>query len=196
MLVAAFARRKIGFDTTVDEVDPLRQKWSERPVRQGLPWYAEEKAASGAFSSLIGLELQGDKAEAPGCKVWRAVALGDSCLIQIRNDQIEEAFPLSASVDFGRSPDLLSSRRSGIESRQERLVVTEGEWRMGDTFFMMTDALGCWFFEEAEADRAPWRVLLDLGTQEQPPFDDWIGRLRSRNAMKNDDVTLLRVTID
>jgi len=60
----------------------------------------------------------------------------------------------------------------------------------------MTDALACWFMREAEEGRTPWRVLRDLDTSDEiKPFREWVETLRKEGAMRNDDVTLLRIDI-
>jgi hypothetical protein len=72
----------------------------------------------------------------------------------------------------------------------------EGAWDPGDAFYLMTDALACWFMREVEEGRMPWGVLRDLDTSgEIKPFREWVGDLRMDRAIRNDDVTLLRVDI-
>ena len=56
---------------------PLQKAWQEDVDARPMPWYAEDKAAQGAFSTLLGLELMPDYS-------WHAVAIGDSCLFQVR----------------------------------------------------------------------------------------------------------------
>jgi hypothetical protein len=63
----------------------------------------------------------------------------------------------------------------------------------GTAFYLMTDALSCWFLRECEWGREPWRILNDLGTHEG--FAKLVGDLRAAGDMKNDDVTLLRIDI-
>jgi hypothetical protein len=72
----------------------------------------------------------------------------------------------------------------------------DGAWQPGDAFYLMTDALACWFMRETEEGRTPWRVLRDLNTSDEvKPFREWVETLRAEGAMRNDDVTLLRVDI-
>ena len=67
-----------------------------------LPWYAEEKAASGAFASLLGLEIFKKANGGPSPYAWRAVAVGDSCLFQVEAGQVSKAWPIGNSAEFGR----------------------------------------------------------------------------------------------
>ena len=74
----------------------LEQRWK----RQILPWYAEEKARGGAFAAFVGIAFiqSGDRL------IWQAVALGDSCLVQSRDNSIVEALPISEAEAFGYHP--------------------------------------------------------------------------------------------
>jgi len=148
-----------------------------------LPWYAEEKARLGAFSSLLGLKLLKDGATLK----WFAVAAGDSCLFQLRGGRLVSAFPLKRSSDFTSRPMLLSSNGGDTSS-----VRCSGRWKERDTFFLMTDALGCWFLRSVEASARPWETLLNLRGDEQA-FAQLVQELRSAGQMRNDDVTLLRI---
>ena len=58
-----------------------------------LPWYAEAKARSGSFAAFVGLELD-LKSEAPS---WKAIALGDTCLLHRRGEVLVKSLPLDRS---------------------------------------------------------------------------------------------------
>ncbi len=186
MLVNAYGEGKIDDRLEDKDLEPLRQEWRTQVGGRPLPWYAEEKARLGAFSTLLGLRLFRDGA----LLKWFAVAAGDSCLFQLRAGRLLNAFPLKRSSDFTSRPALLSS--NGGDSA---LVRSSGRWKERDTFFLMTDALGCWFLRATEAKTRPWEALLDLhldGTGGQS-FAQLVQELRSTGNLKNDDVTLLRI---
>ena len=195
LLVTAFVRGELGFDFAAEQITPLRTRWENLVRGKPLPWYAEEKLASGAFSSLLGLEFSEKPSGAEVQRVWRASAFGDSCLVQMRGSNILAAFPLKDSVSFTSRPDLLSSLPTARCPANGELHNIEGNWGHDDTFFLMTDALGCWFFKEKEAERQPWDVLRDLETLGKTSFRLWINCLRTSGAIKNDDVTLIRIDI-
>ena len=71
----------------------------------------------------------------------------------------------------------------------------DGSWGCEDAFFLMTDALACWFFKELEEGNKPWNLLRDLDTEDGVPFEKFVADLRSGQRMKNDDVTLVRIDI-
>jgi len=173
----------------------LQQRWLTTVQRRPLPWYAEEKVRSGAFAALLGLVLV-DSTEPGGPGQWRATALGDSCLVHMRNETILARFPVQDAASFTNQPHLLSSNPSYNERAAKHLVTTGDGWCSGDTFYLMTDALAHWFLSEAEAGRQPWAVLRDLDTKDQSkPFADFVADLRQTKSMRNDDVTLLRVEV-
>ena len=58
---------------------PLHERWAAEVNRRPLPWYAEMKRQEGAFATLLGFALRSPDH-------WRAVAVGDSCLIQVRGE--------------------------------------------------------------------------------------------------------------
>ena len=173
----------------------LRAQWRNQIQNDSLPWYAEEKARSGAFSSLLGLTLQmGERDDTPSGR-WQAVAIGDSCLFQIRNESLLVSFPLSLSEQFNSRPNLLSSIYAP-EDAEQTFTVTAGDWQSDDAFYLMTDALACWFLRECEKGAHPWAILRDLNTQDaKASFPDLIAQLRAERRMRNDDVTLCRIDV-
>jgi hypothetical protein len=194
-LARGFAKGRLGVPLTAEELKPLQEGWQKNVHRRPLPWYAEEKAAKGAFSSLLGLEVfEAVNGEATSL-AWRAVAVGDSCLFQVERDQLLNAWPIANSADFGNAPSLLCSDAAnngdGLAAAGAQAAV--GGCGRGTAFYLMTDALSCWFLRECEWGREPWRILNDLGTHEG--FAKLVGDLRAAGDMKNDDVTLLRIDI-
>jgi hypothetical protein len=60
----------------------------------------------------------------------------------------------------------------------------------------MTDALAAWFLSRCEQGTVPWQILRDVTLAGDPPFDDWINRLREQREIKNDDCTLVSVAFE
>ena len=67
-----------------------------------LPWYAEIKREQGAFATLLGLGVRAPTGQRRGG--WRAVAVGDSCLMHIREGRCLLSFPVQKSADFNNEP--------------------------------------------------------------------------------------------
>ncbi|MCC6629564.1 MAG: hypothetical protein IT340_19465, partial [Chloroflexi bacterium] len=165
-----------------------------RRLRMGRPvqWFEEPGLAAGAFAALVGLGLEGDGAGGH----WAALALGDSCLFQVRAGQLLAAFPLAHADDFGVRPLLIGSRAAGNDQGLAAMRTLSGAWQAGDRFYLMTDALAQWWLGECAAGRAPWRPLDRLcGPGRVQAFPRWVETRRRRHELRNDDVTLLRVAI-
>ena len=66
-------------------------------------------------------------------------------------------------------------------------------WEPGDRLYLMTDALAQWFLHAQEQGGRPWQDVASALAAPQPDaaFAAWIEALRGREALRNDDVTLL-----
>lgn len=162
-----------------------------------LPWYAEEKARRGAFAAFVGLTIgaPGDAGGATGGR-WTALACGDSCLFQVRDDALLGACPLARAEDFNNRPTLLSSDQAANAGIGDTLVYVGGDWLPGDTFYLLTDALACWFLAAHEAGDRPWRVLAAFAAPgDSADFAAWIAGRRGARELRNDDVTMLAVRL-
>jgi hypothetical protein len=132
-----------GFVTTDGALDGLpwlpeaRRRWAAavRPTLEApaVPWYLDAGLRQGAFATFLGLVV--DDAG------WEALAVGDSCLFQVRRESLVEAFPLGCAGDFGSTPWLLGARAEGHHAVRRR-----GDGQPGDRLWLMTDALAQWFW--------------------------------------------------
>jgi hypothetical protein len=59
----------------------------------------------------------------------------------------------------------------------------------------MTDALSRWFLARAEAGQKPWNDLEALLEQEDERFADWVEGQRAARKLRNDDTTLVAVSL-
>jgi hypothetical protein len=194
-LVRAFTNRNLSVPLGIEELRPLQIKWQQIVHRRALPWYAEEKASAGAYATFVGLEFSEQKSQTGTENTWRATAAGDSCLVQVRANEILKAFPLAESASFTNCPILLCSAPVFNENGRDLIMAASGSWGCDDIFLLMTDALACWFFKECEQGDRPWNILRDLDTEGHISFDELVSDLRSDGRMKNDDVTLVRIDV-
>jgi hypothetical protein len=159
----------------------------------GVPWYLEPGLLQGAFATFLGLVIEEDG--------WHALAVGDSCLFQVRQRELERSFPMTRAADFGNAPWLVGSRTSPGEVPLKYGVQAQGDWVPRDRFWLMTDALAQWFLTRVEAGGKPWLALDPLlynagGVDAaQAAFAAWIESLRAARQLRNDDVTLLAVSL-
>ncbi len=158
-----------------------RREQTNRPIQ----WFEEPGLEKGAFSTLLGLSLTDEG--------WKAVALGDSCLFHLRGGALAVSFPIQQAVDFGVRPFLIASDPPRNEGLLDYVRNAEGDWRIGDQFYLVTDALAHWLLEEVEAEQPPWDILRQHTLSKRPDFANWINELRSAKRMRNDDVTLVCV---
>jgi len=199
LLVSSCGRGRLEGEGVADELRRIRRVWRKAVGQKPLPWYAEEKLRSGAFSSLTGLTLFPPEERTARGGRWQATAIGDSCLVQARGNDFVCSFPYSHSDEFDSRPRLVSSLESDNPDDFAANTIS-GDWQAGDIFYLMTDALACWCLREAEAGQRVFERLNEPQTQSE--FETFIAELRSqldsegRPLLKNDDVTLLRCAAD
>jgi hypothetical protein len=195
-LVHAFARGRFEETKQARQIKLMQKSWGLCMSKQHLPWYAEAKADSGSFSTLLGLELRASSTNGAIVGSWTATAIGDSCLFLIRREKLEVAFPIDNFSAFNNQPHLLASNPKYNTHFPEWLMKRQGDLLQNDTFYLMTDALSNWLLRETEAGKEPWKTLRDMGTRDAAPFDKWISYLRSEHDFMNDDATMIRVEVE
>jgi hypothetical protein len=168
-------------------LEASRRQWFAEVMPLALPWYAEIKREEGAFATLLGVRARWPTPDRPGR--WQAVAVGDSCLFRVREGRGVRAFPIKQSSEFSNLPCLIGSRTGPIVAPKR----SSGSLRPGDRLLLMTDALAQWFLCAQETGGRPWEAVTRLLSAAQPEdeFTAWIEELRTRNSLRNDDVTLL-----
>jgi len=202
LLVDEFVRQSDRLPSWTSWLPSLQERWlaacglalsRKRPTNAAVPWYLEPGLNQGAFATFLGLVIADNS--------WFALAVGDSCLFQMRQGELICAFPLTRAADFGNAPWLVGSRTSPIEVPQKYGLQQMGDCRPGDRLWLMTDALAQWFLIQAESGGKPWLALEPLvhATAEdavaQQAFAAWIEGLRAARQLRNDDVTLLAVSV-
>lgn len=110
----------------------LAETWEGR----ALSWFAEEKRRRGSFAAFLGVEIRKQGNEF----AWRAVAVGDSCLVQTRVGEITEASPLNDSRAFKSAPRLVGSQTK-LEEIARDVQTREGALRENDVLYLLTDAV-------------------------------------------------------
>ncbi|WP_308637341.1 hypothetical protein [Paenibacillus silvisoli] len=175
-------------------VSPLSKAWQRKINGSGreLPWYAQEKLSSGAFSTLAGITFR-MTAEDGAAAAFDAIAVGDSCMFHVRGDAIIASFPLSTADEFQHRPVLISSNAANNGQLKSFVSKWSGTAEAGDAFWLMTDALACWFLTRYKEDRSSAMKQINSLASEQD-FHHLVQEER-RRLLKNDDVTLLRLKL-
>jgi len=161
---------------------------------QGKPlsWFDEMALQNGAASTLLEISIPLDNQL---INQFSAIAIGDSCLFQIRSNDLITKFPLTNSGDFNNSPILISSVQKRNVNLPENIAYIENQSiNPDDQIFLMTDALASWFLQEHEKEGKPWNIICENAI-DQSSFENWIDELRENKTMRNDDVTLMILNI-
>lgn len=196
LLVEEFVRQGERLPNWANWLKKVSGTFSEKvpdTFLNGVPWYLEPGLVQGAFATFLGVVIEDQS--------WYAVAVGDSCLFQVRQDELIRAFPVLRAGDFSNAPWLVGSRTSPSEVPHKNGLQQMGDCRPRDRLWLMTDALAHWFLMQAESGGKPWRTLesfLPSATDEdaaQQAFAAWIEGLRSSRQLRNDDVTLLAISV-
>lgn len=197
MLVRAYRKGEMQSTTALRKrVDSLAQRWLHSLNFRKLPWYAEEKARMGAFSTLLGLTIMPSVEPQGEGGTWQATAIGDSCLFHIRNDALIQSLPVLHSSEFDNSPALLSSVGANNATLWNSVAPCEGRWKLNDIFLLATDALARWLLAQNERGHHPWSEVIRIaqsGARARDTFTAWVAECRANWGMKNDDVSCLVV---
>jgi hypothetical protein len=199
-LVAAFAEAPPDVEADAAALAawlaPLQAAWHAAVPWDRLPWYGLEKAQAGAFASLLGLEFFARADLLDGAR-WRAAALGDSILLQVRESELLTAWPIAAAAEFGSRPRLLPSQPARTGAALAAWSRAEGEALPGDRFFLVTDALGHWALSAAEAGpltgEPPWETLWAIEDEED--LAAFVAAERAAKRLRNDDITLVAFAV-
>lgn len=163
----------------------LQDSWSGL----NLSWYSEEKARAGSFAAFVGVELDLNT-DLPS---WKAIALGDACLLHCRGGVLIKGLPLSRSESFNTAPILVASDSSLHESSMTAVTIDSGSCESGDVLWLMSDAVAAWFLRGLEnADGCTPRLFDAKCDEELTRFFD-AERLAGR--IRNDDLAIVRIEI-
>ncbi|WP_405498338.1 hypothetical protein [Nocardia sp. NBC_00511] len=165
----------------VDIFDPevleeLRTEWQRRVHDENLPWYALAKLQHGGAATFVGIEFAHSR--------YRAVAVGDACLLQFRGGQLITAGPLDDPTQFGRTPPLISTL-AGDRSHMPAIWRHEAELMSGDHLVLASDALAKHLLTRHSLGKT-----IDPATiPDDEEFHEWVAEAR-RTGMDNDDTTI------
>lgn len=165
----------------------LQSNWHSRT----LSWYAEEKARRGSFAAFVGVQFE----LRPEAARWRAIALGDSCLIQLRDGIVCNALPISDYESFTATPLLVSSQAAS-QAALAQAIVRSGSIAAGDLFLLLSDAAAAWYLK-LSTEREPLREQFDflLATGQNDKLAQLFEDERRAQRIKDDDVAILRIAI-
>jgi hypothetical protein len=162
----------------------LQDSWN----RLTLSWYSEEKARTGSFAAFAGVELD-LKSDTAG---WKAIALGDTCLLHCRGSALLKSLPIARSESFNSAPVLVASNSALHESTMQSVVVDSGNCESGDVLLLASDATASWCLQRFEkGDFDPDFLTIKDDEELRRFFDDE----RQTGRIRNDDLAIVRIEI-
>lgn len=151
----------------------------------------EEKMRRGTMATFVGGQILGLDTGRP---VWQAVALGDSILFHVRGASEVEHFPPLRSADFSTQPDGIGTLPGWMAGMTENMAFRQGQLAPGDMIYAATDAFAQWMITCVEkGDTTLWPLLGEL--IHPSGFIQLVAAQRRAMAMKDDDVTLMRIRL-
>jgi hypothetical protein len=152
-----------------------------------LPWYAEEKARKGSFAAFVGVELD-LRTDAPA---WKAIALGDACLLHCRDGVPIKSLPLSNSASFNSAPVLVASDPAIYKTTEQALVLESGRCENGDVLLLASDAAAAWYLERFEQHN-----FSDVfQTHDTEGLGQFFENERDAGRIRNDDIAIVRLEL-
>jgi hypothetical protein len=184
------SRPEIGRASISDWFRAMQQRW-QTAVPVAGDYIEEMKIRQGTLATFVGGEIVGLDTTAP---VWRAAALGDSVLFHVRSGNLVDQFPRLRSSDFASSPEGISTLPTRLDRMSEQVQFRQGRLAPGDMIFAATDAFAKWMITRVErGDPTLWPLLGELAHPDV--FAQLVTAQRRAMAMKDDDVTLMRIRL-
>lgn len=143
------------------------------------------------------IEKQGAAATFCGIKIaddgsWTGYALGDSCLLEVAEDNRILNFYPPVQTGFGNSPDYFDSFTEG----KGELCKISGRLSVGGKLLLVTDAFGELLFNQKTENTEETYVSQLLNLKSYEEFLALVDRFRTAVKMHNDDSTLVIVEND
>lgn len=192
LLVSGYKDKLFDKDYLSTTIKKISETWNSIISGIELPWYAQQKAETGAFATFLGLTINREE------NIYKAVAIGDCNLFQIRNSELVYSFPILTFEQFGNTPQLISSNSKYRKNLEEMVEYTEYKIQPHDMILIATDAIAAWILKKKEAGEKPWQGLLTLLNYEdyKTDFTNWLNNKRKEEEIKNDDVTLVLINFE
>jgi hypothetical protein len=166
----------------------MQRQWQAAAPAAG-DYIEQVKMRRGTLATFVGGQISGLDTPAPA---WTAFALGDSVLFHVRDGRLLDQVPPLGSADFGSAPDGISTLTERLDSMNEQAQFRQGRLAPGDMIFAATDAFAQWMIACLErGEPALWPLL--GGLVHPAAFTTLVAAHRRSKAMKDDDVTLLRI---
>jgi hypothetical protein len=177
-------------------LDPVIRYWSpEIPWERLLRPAMFNKAKEGAGATIAGLEFL--TSISPTEWRFRGWAIGDSCVIHLRHNQLLSSRPMSQAAQFNYDPKLLMTR----QGYEKKYVLFWQSWEASmtsdDVLLLTTDAFAEFVLKRFETATQGELICLINDLLSCTRFDAWqrfqefVRLNRKQENIKNDDVGLI-----
>jgi hypothetical protein len=180
----------------IQTLNSARMTWRNELSQKDLPWPAVIKVRQGSFSTLLWFNIW-NKSSLFSANIgssnrgWAANAVGDTCLFQVVKGKFVSTFPMTQANQFSNTPDLISTNLAYQRSNHS----TSGTWQRGDHFLIASDALSEWMIRNLESNSITWQTISENLTS-LVRYQTWIRSLRRQAQIKNDDTSLIALSVD
>lgn len=187
---------EINWVPNKESVKELTSQWREEVQdfiksqkeagNQGI-WRAERMLSDGksAGATFLGIRFNG--------KDWSGYVLGDSCLIKINNNKIEEICSSQEGESFDNYPDYFDSNLQNEGKGIPKQI--KGTLGPNTPIFMVSDPFSDYLQKAKGTPEESTLIKKLLDIQNHQEFEEVIEDWR-RNGMHNDDSTLIVVIDD
>lgn len=184
LLTRGFVKDRFALDDHDELSRWLRRRAREWHTRTEIadddPYYLRAAQSRGSHATLLTAEVL------PGGS-WRALAIGDSCLLHYRRGALVSSFPIVDADAFGFTPDLVATDRDTASLAKR----SSGELRSGDVLIAATDAASEWMIRHAGTEHDPAPVIL----ADDGDLLATVLAARESGHLRNDDVAIVRAVI-
>jgi serine/threonine protein phosphatase PrpC len=180
---------KNPFETkTIDKI--FLEKWLY-PVKLNLdeeiskldipPMILDVAKEDGSSTTLLGGVIKKEKKKK--ICLW---AVGDTNIFQIRQNKINDLFPIKKLSGFTSKTFAITSF---LDKNNIDFLYTEWSIRSGDILVLATDAFSQWFLDSYLKGQKPWKKM----EKNMGKMEEFIEKLRHDKKIENDDVTFIMI---
>ena len=200
MVVKTFGKVVPDPDKFLGNLEKCQSDWTKHFQKVDLPWHTQEKMKTGSFATLLWVAIFPHEPFQKTGGRFTSICLGDTCIFQLRNKKVIFCQPIEKSADFNNRPVLLPSLASFNHSLKmdSRVKTFSVDWQKGDHLLLTTDALAAFLIRKMEESPEFVSGFSDLvGTTwfDSKVFSIWVDHHRDERALRNDDTSLVSMTI-
>jgi serine/threonine protein phosphatase PrpC len=160
---------KLGLDEEISKLD----------ISPMILDIAKEKGSAATF---LGGEIKKERKRKKIC-LW---AVGDTNIFQIRQNKINNLFPIKKAEEFISKTFAITSF---LDKNNIDFLYTEWTIQSGDILVLATDAFSHWFLDSYLKGQRPWKKM----KKNMGKMDEFIEKLRHDKKIENDDVTFIMI---